>query len=43
VRADGTPVDLPVIWTFKTRDGLVLSGRVVGTAAEAHAALREAG
>jgi ketosteroid isomerase-like protein len=43
VRADGTQLDLPVIWTFKIRDGLVLCGRVVGTAAEAHEALREAG
>jgi ketosteroid isomerase-like protein len=43
VRIDGTSVDLPVIWTFKVKDGLVLSGRVVGTAAEAHETLREAG
>jgi ketosteroid isomerase-like protein len=41
-RQDGTHVELPVIWTFKVRDRLVLSGRVVATAAEAHAALQDA-
>jgi ketosteroid isomerase-like protein len=41
-RHDGTEVDLPVIWTFKVRDGRVLSGRVVATAAEAHQVLADA-
>jgi hypothetical protein len=42
-RLDGTPVELPVIWTFKVRDDRVVVARVVATAAEAHAALSEAG
>jgi ketosteroid isomerase-like protein len=41
VRHDGTIVELPVIWTFKLRDGLLLSGRIVATAAQAHASLHE--
>ena len=41
-RVDGTRVHQPVIWTFKVRDDLVLAGRVVATAAEAHTALRHA-
>jgi ketosteroid isomerase-like protein len=42
-RMDETPVNQPVIWTFKVREGRVRTGRVVPTAAEAHAALRESG
>jgi ketosteroid isomerase-like protein len=42
-RQDGTRVDLPVIWTFKVRNGRVASGRVVATAAEAHQVLADAG
>ena len=41
VRHDGTVVELPVIWTFKLRDGRLLSGRIVATAAQAQASLHE--
>jgi ketosteroid isomerase-like protein len=41
-RLDGTELELPVIWTFKTRNGRVLSGRVVATAAEAQRVLADA-
>jgi len=35
-------VELPVIWVFKLREGLVVSARVVSTAAEAEDELRSA-
>lgn len=41
-RVDGTSIELPVIWTFKVRDGRVLSGRVVATGAQADAVLEAA-
>ena len=34
-RSSGEQVTVPVIWVFKFRDGLLLKGRVVATAAEA--------
>jgi ketosteroid isomerase-like protein len=42
-RRDGTSVDVPVIWTFKVRDGRIASARVVATAAEAQQVLADAG
>jgi ketosteroid isomerase-like protein len=42
VRRDGTVMDVPVIWTFKLRQGRVIRARVVTTAAEAHEDLRQA-
>ena len=33
--ADGEPIEAPVFWVFRLRDGLVVHGRAVATAAEA--------
>jgi ketosteroid isomerase-like protein len=41
-RHDGSALEVPVIWTFKLRDDRVVAARIVATAAEAHAVLREA-
>lgn len=39
-RADGQDLELPAIWVWKLRDGLVVYVRAVATAADARRALR---